>query len=137
MNKLSLIATTAALSTGGAFGVNAALTSAHDGHGFFRHHARAGFVHAELVVPARDNTFKTITVDRGTISGVDGSTIHLREGTRDATYKTADITLGSGDVVVLNGQKASAGDLKAGDRAQITQRPKRTVVFAFEPRRRR
>jgi len=137
MHKLALVASTAAISAGGAFAIDAAVSSAGN-----HHHARVGrvahrVVHAELVVARRDGTFPTITIDRGQITGVDGSTIHLREGTRDATYKTADITLGSGDVVVLNGQKASAGDLKAGDRAQITQRPKRTVVFAFERRRRR
>jgi hypothetical protein len=132
MNKLALIATTAAVSTGGAFAIDAAFTSAHRGglrhHGFHR-----GLIHGEFVVPARDNTFKTITIDRGTITGVDGSTIHLREGTRDAVYKTVDITLGSGDLVVINGHKASVGDLKAGDRARITQRPKRTLVFALQP----
>jgi hypothetical protein len=134
MNKLSLIATTAAISTGGAFAVDAAFTSAH-GDGFRHHRAlHRGFVHGEFVVPARDNTFKTITIDRGEITGVDGSTIHLREGTRDATYKTIDITLGDGAIVVINGHRASVGDLKAGDRARVTQRPKRTLVFAFERR---
>ena len=134
MNKLSLVATTAALSTGGAFGVNAAFTSAHgDHHTSFRHHARARFVHAELVVPARDNTFKTITIDRGRITGVDGSTLHLSVGTKNATYKTTDITIGDNDVVVINGRRASVGDLKAGDKARVTQRPKRTVVFALQP----
>jgi hypothetical protein len=136
MNKLSLIATTAVVSTGGAFAVDAAFTSAHGGafhHHRAFHHAR-GFVHGEFVVPARDNTFKTITIDRGTITGVDGSTIHLREGTKDATYKTIDVTLGSDDVVVIDGRTAPAGDLKAGDKAQVTHRPKRTVVFAFERR---
>jgi hypothetical protein len=134
MNKPSLIAATAVLSAGGAFGVNAALTSAHgDHHAFFRHHARPGFVHAELVVPARDNTFKTITVDRGRITGVDGSTLHLSVGTKNATYTTTDITIGGNDVVVINGRRASVGDLKAGDKARVTQRPKRTVVFALQP----
>jgi hypothetical protein len=132
MNKLALIATTAAVSTGGAFAIDAAFTSAHRG-GLRRHGFHRGLIHGEFVVPARDNTFKTIAIDRGTITGVDGSMIHLREGTRDAVYKTVDITLGSGDLVVINGHKASVGDLKAGDRARITQRPKRTLVFALQP----
>src|SRR5919198_3088075 len=107
MNKLALIATTAAVSTGGAFAVDAAFTSAHGGLGFHHRGFFRPFVHAEFVVPARDNTFKTITIDRGTVTGVDGSTVHLREGTKDATYKTVDITLGDDAVVWLNGQKAS------------------------------
>jgi hypothetical protein len=132
MNKLSLIATTAVVSTGGAFGVNAALTSAHGGGGFDHRGFHRAPVHAELVVPARDNTFETITFDRGTITGVDGSTVHLREGTKTATYKTVDITLGSDAIVVVNGHKASVSDLKADQKARITQRPKGTFVFAFE-----
>jgi hypothetical protein len=133
MNKLSLIATTAIVSTGAAFGVDAALTSAHGGGGF--HHRgfhRAAPVHAELVVPTRDDTFKTITFDRGTITGVDGSTVHLREGTKTATYRTVDITLGNDAIVWVNGHKASVSDLKADQKARITQRPKGTFVFAFE-----
>ena len=135
MNKLSLIATTAVVSTGGAFGVNAALTSAHGGGGGGFHHRgflRAAPVHAEMVLPTRDNTFRTVTFDRGTITGVDGSTVHLREGTKTATYKTVDITLGNDAIVWVNGHKASVSDLKADQRARITQRPKGTFVFAFE-----
>jgi hypothetical protein len=137
MNKLSLIATTAVVSTGGAFAVDAAFTSAHGGHHRAFHHRafHRAPVHAELVLPARDNTFRTITIDRGRISGVDGSTVHLSVGTRDATYRTIDVTVGSDDIVILDGHRASVGDLGSGDRARITQRPKRTVVLAFEPRR--
>jgi hypothetical protein len=129
MNKLSLIATTAAISAGGAFAVDAAFTSAHGGG--FHHRLHRAPVHAELVVPARDNTFKTITFDRGTITGVQGSTVQLREGTKDATYKTIDITLGSDAVVWVNGHKATVGDLKADQKARITQRPRGTFVRAF------
>src|SRR5439155_3798957 len=128
MNKLSLIATTAVLSAGGAFGVNAALSSAHGG-GLHHRGFRAAPIHAEYVVPARDNTFKTITFDRGTITGIDGSTVHLREGTKTATYKTVDIALGSDAVVWVNGHKGSVGDLKADQRARIVQRPKGPFVF--------
>jgi hypothetical protein len=134
MNKLSLIATTAVVSSGGAFGINAALSSAHGGSGSGFHHRgfRAAPVHAEFVVPTRTDTFKTITFDRGTITGVDGSTVHLREGTKTATYKTVDITLGSDAVVFVNGHKASVGDLASGQKARITQRPKGTFVVAFQ-----
>jgi|SRR3954451_20980874 hypothetical protein len=131
MNKLSLIAITAVLSAGGAFGLNAAFSSAHGGGGVRHHGLHRAPVHAEYVVPARDNTFKTITFDRGTITGVDGSTVHLREGTKDATYKTIDVTLGSDAVLWVNGQRGSVSDLKAGQKARITHRPNRTLVVAF------
>ena len=134
MNKLSLIATTAAISASGAFAVDAAFTSAHGGshHRAFHHRAfHRAPVHAELVVPARDNSFKTITFDRGTITGVDGSTVHLREGTRNATYRTVEIALGDDVIVWVNGHRASVGDLKADQRARITQRPRGTFVRAF------
>jgi hypothetical protein len=136
MNKLSLIATTAAISTGGAFAVDAAFTSAHGGafHHHGMHRAHGGVIHAEFVVPGRDDTFKTITTDRGTITGVDGSTIHLREGTRTATYKTVDITLGDDAVVRVDGHAASVSDLKADQRAKVTRLPKRTFVNAFNRR---
>ena len=132
MNKLSLIATTAVVSTGAAFGVDAALTSANGGGFHLRGFHRAAPVHAEMVVPTRDNTFKTITFDRGTITGVDGSTVHLREGTKTATYRTVDITLGNDAIVWVNGHKASVSDLKADQRARIAQRPKGTFVFAVQ-----
>jgi hypothetical protein len=132
MNKLSLIATTAVVSAGGAFGVAAALSSAHGGGGFHHRGFHRAPIHAEYVVPARDNTFKTITFDRGTITGIDGATVHLREGTKTATYKTVDITLGNDAIVWVNGEKASVGDLKADQKARIVQRPKGTFVFAFE-----
>jgi len=132
MNKLSLIATTAVVSAGGALGINAALSSAHGGGGLHHRGFHRAPIHAEYVVPARDDTFKTITFDRGTITGVDGSTIHLREGTKTATYKTVDITLGNDAVVWVNGHRASAGDLKVDQKAAITQRPKGTFVFARE-----
>jgi hypothetical protein len=137
MNKLALVATTAAVSTGGAFGVNAAVSSAGNHH----HHAKRTVhtrlahlgrhvVHAEVVVARRDGSFPTITLDRGSISGVDGSTIHLREGTRKALYKTVDLTLPAGAVVRVNGHRGSVSDLKAGMRAVVAQLPKRTVVRA-------
>jgi hypothetical protein len=87
-------------------------------------------VHAEVVVARRDGSFPTITIDRGRISGVDGSTIHLREGTRKALYKTVDLTLPAGAVVRVNGHRGSISDLKAGMRAVVAQLPKRTVVRA-------
>ena len=138
MNKLALVATTAVVSTGGAFAVDAAVSSAGNHH---RHHAKRmvhtrlahlgrHVVHAEVVVARRDGSFPTITIDRGRISGVDGSTIHLREGTAKTLYKTVDLTLPAGAVVRVNGHRGSISDLKAGMRAAVAQLPKRTVVRA-------
>jgi hypothetical protein len=129
MHKLALVATTAAVSAGGAFAIDAAVSSAGGHHAF----ARAGHrvVHAELVVARRDGTFPTITIDRGSITGVDGSTLHLREGTAKATYKTVDLTLPADAIVRVDGHRASLSDLHAGMRAAVAQLPKRTVVRAF------
>lgn len=130
MHKLALVATTAAVSAGGAFAIDAAVSSAGN-----HHHARLArvahrVVHAELVVARPDGTFPTITVDRGTITGVDGSTIHLREGTATALYKTVDLTLPADAVVRVNGRRGSVSDLKAGMRAGVAQLPHRTLVRA-------
>src|SRR3954447_18528324 len=48
-----------------------------------------GPVHAEAVVPNKDGTdFVTITTDAGTLNSVDGTTVHLKEGTDKKVYKT-------------------------------------------------
>jgi hypothetical protein len=138
MNKLALVATTAAVSAGGAFAVDAAVSSAGNHHrGAHQRalHARLAHmgrhvVHADLVVARRDGTFPTITIDRGTIAGVDGSTIHLREGTAQAVYKTVDLTLPTDAIVRVNGRRGTIADLHAGMRAAVAQLPKRTVVRA-------
>ena len=131
MHKLALVATTAAVSVGATVGIDAAVSSA-GGH----HHARLArlaahrVVHAELVVARPDGTFPTITVDRGTVTGIDGSTIHLREGTAKALYKTVDLTLPQDAIVRVNGRRASVSDLRAGMRAGVAQLPHRTLVRA-------
>jgi hypothetical protein len=137
MNKLALVATTAAVATGGAFAVDAAVSTAgnHQRHAKHTVHTRLAHlgrhvVHAEVVVARRDGSFPTITIDRGRISGVDGSTLHLREGTGKALYKTVDLTLPAGAVVRVNGHRGSISDLKPGMRAMVAQLPKRTVVRA-------
>ncbi|MGZ3441195.1 MAG: hypothetical protein ACXVDD_16860, partial [Polyangia bacterium] len=69
MHKLALVAATAAVSAGGAFALDAAVSSAGN-HNRARL-ARIGqrVVHAELVVARGDGTFPTITIDRGMIAG--------------------------------------------------------------------
>jgi hypothetical protein len=134
MRTLALASCVAAVSVGGTLAADAALSSAHGpGAAAFRaghHRLQRGIVHADLVVAAPDGTFKNVTVDRGWITAVNGSTISLREGTKSATYKTVDITVPTGVVVRVNRHSATLGDLKPGQRAQIAQLPKRTIVIA-------
>jgi hypothetical protein len=94
-----------------------------------------GPVHSEAVVPNADGTgFDTITADGGTLTSVDGSTVHIKEGTDKATYK-ADVAIdvGSSPTVIRNGKKATLGDLKDGDHVQVIQgTPKGTLVMAAD-----
>ena len=91
-----------------------------------------GPVHAEAVVPKPDGSgFDTITTDAGTLNGVDGTTVDIKEGTDKATYKDpVKIDVGSDAMVVRNHQKATLSDLKAGDHVRVIQGPKGNAVFA-------
>jgi hypothetical protein len=105
--------------------------------GFMPGPAGPGFgpVHAEVVVPNQDGTgFLTITTDTGTLNSVDGTTVHLKEGTTQTTYKDdAAIDVGSGARVIRNGANATLSDLKQGDHVRvITGAPKGNVVIAAD-----
>ena len=92
-----------------------------------------GPVHATAVIPKADGTgFDTITEDSGTLLSVDGTTVHLKQGTDKATYKAdAAIDVGSNAKVIRNRQDAKLSDLKAGDHVHvITGGPKGNVVIA-------
>jgi hypothetical protein len=96
--------------------------------GFF-----GGPVHATAVVPNQDGTgFDTITTDAGTLNSVDGTTIHLKEGTDKATYKDdAAIDVGSDAKVIRNRADAKLSDLKNGDHVRvITGGPRGNIVIA-------
>jgi hypothetical protein len=96
--------------------------------GFF-----GGPVHATAVIPNRDGTgFDTITTDAGTLNSVDGTTVHLKEGTDKATYKDdAAIDVGSDAKVIRNRANAKLSDLKQGDHVRvITGGPKGSIVIA-------
>jgi type II secretory pathway pseudopilin PulG len=98
------------------------------GPGFF-----GGPVHADAVIPKRDGSgFLTITTDAGTLNSVDGTTVHLKEGTDEATYKDdVGIDVGSDATVIRDHKKASLSDLKAGDHVRVIQgTPKGTIVMA-------
>jgi hypothetical protein len=94
-----------------------------------------GPVHAEAVVPNKDGTgFDTITTDAGTLNSVDGTTVHLKEGTDKKVYKDdVAIDVGSNAKVIRNGADAKLSDLKAGDHVHvITGGPKGNVVIAVD-----
>jgi hypothetical protein len=94
-----------------------------------------GPVHDEAVIPKRDGSgFLTITSDRGTLNSVDGTTVHLKEGTDKAVYKDdVGIDVGSSARVIRNGKKAALSDLKQGDHVVvITGTPKGNIVIAAD-----
>jgi hypothetical protein len=87
-------------------------------------------VHAEAVVPKADGTFATWTYDRGKVDSVTGSDLKLTEGTAKATYRTVTLTIPSTARIRVNGRKAALSDVKAGQRVQVVQTPKLTLVAA-------
>jgi len=92
-----------------------------------------GPVHADAVVPKRDGSgFLTITTDAGTLNKVDGTTVHLKEGTDKATYKDdVGIDVGSDATVIRDHKKAALSDLKEGDHVRVIQgTPRGTLVMA-------
>jgi hypothetical protein len=98
------------------------------GPGFF-----GGPVHATAVVPNQDGTgFDTITTDAGTLNSVDGTTVHIKEGTDKDVYKDdVAIDVGSDAKVIRNHADAKLSDLKEGDHVRvITGTPKGNIVIA-------
>lgn len=94
-----------------------------------------GPVHASVVVPKRDGSgFFTVTEDSGTLNSVDGTTVHLKEGTDKATYKDdAAIDVGSDAKVIRDGKDAKLSDLKQGDHVHVvTGTPKGNLVIAAD-----
>jgi hypothetical protein len=111
-------------------GVRAFKRGLHHAFGF-----RGGPVHASAVVPKADGTgFETVTTDAGTLKSVDGTTVHLEEGTDKATYKDdVAIDVGADANVIRNGAKAALSDLEAGDNVRVVQGgSKGNVVIAAD-----
>jgi hypothetical protein len=119
----------------------------HAFRGHFRREIRPGFafgfgpgfpggpVHNEAVIPKPDGSgFLTITSDRGTLNSVDGTTVHLKEGTDKATYKDdVGVDVGGSARVIRNGKKATLSDLQKGDNVLVvTGTPKGNVVIAAD-----
>ena len=92
-----------------------------------------GPVHGEAVVPNKDGTgFMTVTTDAGTLNSVDGTTVHIKEGTDKKVYKDdVAIDVGSDAKVIRNHKDAKLSDLKEGDHVRvITGLPKGNIVIA-------
>lgn len=123
----------------------------HAFRGHFRREIRPGFafgfgfgfgpgflggpVHAQAVIRKPDGSgFLTITSDRGTLNSVDGTTVHLKEGTAKATYKDdVAVDVGSSAHVIRNGKKAALSDLQPGDHVSvITGAPEGNIVIAAD-----
>ena len=115
MVKTAAIATTCAFA-GAGLGIAGA--EAHHGHGFG--FFKRGPIHSESVFPDRQGGFQTITTDRGEVTAVSGDQLTLREGTRDATYKTVTLTVPADK---LQG-------VQVGEKAIVVQSPKGTFVRA-------
>ena len=86
-------------------------------------------VHADLVVPAKGGKFVNVTVDRGIVEKVDGTSLTLKEGTKTATYKTITLDLPSNAVVRIKRKPAKLSDIKAGQHAMVVKGPNRTLVI--------
>ena len=132
--KTLAVAGTCALAGAGA---GIAGSDAHSGGHFRNHHGHQfgrfakGPVHAELVVPTRGGDFKTVTVDRGLVEGVDNGSLTLKEGTRTATYKTITLSIPSDAKIRRNRDAAQLSDLQNGDYATVVQAGGKTFVKAI------
>ncbi len=91
-------------------------------------------VHAEAIVPVKGGKFATVTVDRGAVEKVAGGQLTLKEGTRQATYKTVTVDVPSDAVVRINRQPGKLSDVKAGQRAMVIHGAKKTRVLVHDAR---
>jgi hypothetical protein len=89
-------------------------------------------VSGQIVIHTKDG-FRTVSLERGTITSVSGSTLTLTEGTRNASYKTATVTIPSDARIRDNGQSAERSSLRVGQRVLVVQAPRRTFVIARTP----
>lgn len=89
-------------------------------------------VHVDAVVPGTGGTFKTVTYDRGVLQSVSANQLTLREGTKQATYRSITLTIPGGATVRLDRAPAQLSQLRAGDRVRVLAGPKRTLVTASD-----
>jgi hypothetical protein len=86
-------------------------------------------IHAEAVVATKTG-FATVTLDRGFVQSVSGRQLTIREGTKNATYRTVTLAIPS-NAKVRDDRRASAlSALTPGQRVAVVQGPKRTWVIA-------
>lgn len=86
-------------------------------------------VQGEFVVHTKQG-FQTVSFERGFVQSVSGDSLTLREGTKNATYKTVTLTIPSGAKVRNNGQAAALSSLTAGEHVGVVQGPAHTWVLA-------
>lgn len=86
-------------------------------------------VHANVVVATKTG-FTTVTVDRGFVQSVSGQALTIREGTKNATYKTVTLTIPSNAKVRDNRRASTLSALTAGQRVVVAQAPQRMWVLA-------
>jgi len=124
-----------AIATAGAAGTTTTASSAKSAakHPAARRALERRAVQGDLVVATKTG-FATVTFNRGFVQSVSGQQLTIREGTKKATYKTLTLTVPAGAKVRDNGQVASLGQLRAGQRVAVVQAPKRTVVIARDVR---
>ncbi len=136
MTPIRTLALAAGCTAAGALGAGAVGTGAFSDHhrDGLRHHGLGGLgraVHAEVVVPRRDDTFATVTFDRGKVVSLSGRELQVREGTRDATYETVTLTIPEDAVIrIKDGDRDpdQLSDLQAGDKVAVWQSSRKTVV---------
>jgi hypothetical protein len=93
-------------------------------------------VHADLVVATKDGKFVNVTVDRGIVQKIGGDSITLKEGTKNATYRTVTIDLPSNAVVRIKRKPGKLSDVKAGQHAMVVRAPQRTAVIVRNAKQR-
>lgn len=92
-------------------------------------------VHADLTVATKDG-FKTVTIDRGTLTAVSGNQLTIDESTKQLTNgKTVTVTVPAGARIKANRKTTTLAGLKAGQRVTVASLPKQTVVRAFDKKK--
>ena len=86
-------------------------------------------VQGEFVIHTKTG-FETVSFERGFVQSVSGDSLTLREGTKNASYKTVTVTIPSGSRVRNNGHAAALSSLTAGEHVGVLQGPAHTWVVA-------
>ncbi len=86
-------------------------------------------VQGQLVIHTKKG-FETVSFERGYVQSVSGDSLTLREGTKNATYKTVTLTIPSSARVRNNGAASSLSALTSGEHVGVIQGPANTWVVA-------